>query len=265
MRTDHNPNLSMMKGKTKSYDTLSDEIMQFMPFKMEFLNGNKMFVDALSRMPKTTCAVSQNPLKLFSSTSTPLLDLDILLAQQKRDPALLKAIMFHQGQISLSNAPPFAQHTHLFQDLVCKFIPSPTGRKRVILVPKPLRPILLYLVHDECGHSSATYTLKRLQENCFWDGMSIDTKIFCKSCNTCAKSKPPHKYNRLPLEPMEPTAREFGDRLHIDLLSMPRSADGHVAICTAVDAATGFVFATCLLYTSPSPRDLSTSRMPSSA
>ena len=27
MRTDHNPNLGMMKGKTKSYDTLSDEIM----------------------------------------------------------------------------------------------------------------------------------------------------------------------------------------------------------------------------------------------
>ena len=106
MRTDHNPNLSLMKGKTKSYDTLSDEIMQFMPFKMEFLNGNKMFVDALSRMPKATCAISQNPLKLFSSKSTPLLDLDILLAQQKRDPALLKAIMFHQGQISSADAPP---------------------------------------------------------------------------------------------------------------------------------------------------------------
>ena len=110
MRTDHNPNLSMMKGKTKSYDTLSDEIMQFMPFKMEFLNGNKMFVDALSRLPRSTCAVSHNPLKLFSSTSTPLLDLDILLAQQKRDPALVKAIMYHQGHISLSDAPPFCQH-----------------------------------------------------------------------------------------------------------------------------------------------------------
>ena len=40
-----------------------------------------------------------------------------------------------------------------------------------------------------------------------------------------------------------PTAREFGDRIHIDLLSMPKSSAGHVAICTAVDAATGFVFA----------------------
>ena len=150
MRTDHNPNLSMMKGKTKSYDTLSDEIMQFMPFKMEFLNGNKMFVDALSRLPRSTCAVSHNPLKLFSSTSTPLLDLDILLAHQKRDPALVKAVMYHKGHIPLSDAPPFSQDTHLFQELVCKFIPLLSGRKRVILVPKPLRSILLYLVHDEC-------------------------------------------------------------------------------------------------------------------
>ena len=50
LRTDHNPNLALAKGKMKSYDTLTDEILQFMPFQMEFLNGNKMFVDALSRM-----------------------------------------------------------------------------------------------------------------------------------------------------------------------------------------------------------------------
>ena len=42
---------------------------------------------------------------------------------------------------------------------------------------------------------------------------------------------------------MTPTATEFGDRLHIDLLSMPTSVEGHVAILTAVDATTGFVFA----------------------
>ena len=165
--------------------------------------------------------------------------------------------MFHQGHIYQADAPPFAQNTHLLQDLVCKFIQTPIGRKRVILVPKPLRPILLYLVHDECGHSSAPYALKRLQENWLWDGMTQDVSNFCKSCNTCAKSKPPHKYNRLPLEPMEPSAREFGDRIHIDLLSMPRSADGHVAICTAVDAATGFVFATpCMDKTSTSVTQL---------
>ena len=95
-----------------------------------------------------------------------------------------------------------------------------------------------YLVHDECGHTSAPYTLRRLQEYWYWDGMATDTDNFCKSCDTCAKTKPPHRYTKEPLETMQPTAKEFGDRIHIDLLSMPRSSAGHVAICTAVDAAT---------------------------
>ena len=40
LQTDHNPNLALAKGKMKSYDTLTDEILQFMPFKKEFMNGN---------------------------------------------------------------------------------------------------------------------------------------------------------------------------------------------------------------------------------
>ena len=42
---------------------------------------------------------------------------------------------------------------------------------------------------------------------------------------------------------MKPVPFKFGDRLHIDMLSMPRSVEGHVAILTAIDAARGFVFA----------------------
>ena len=166
-------------------------------------------------------------------------------------------------------------------------------------------------------------------ENWFWPTLRKDVDKFCASCDDCAKAKAPARYTRMPLEKLQPTAFEFGDRIHIDLLSMPTSTDGNVAICTAVDAATGFVFALacpdktsrcvsrllletiipyfgapkrivtdlgvenmnseitqllqhynidhitssrahpqsngCLLYTSPSPRDLSTSRMPSSA
>ena len=42
---------------------------------------------------------------------------------------------------------------------------------------------------------------------------------------------------------MKPVPFQFGDRIHIDMLNMPHSVEGHVAIFTAVDAATGFVFA----------------------
>ena len=51
LRTDHKPNISVSTGKTKLYDTLTDEIMNYKPFKLEYLPGCKMFVDALSRPP----------------------------------------------------------------------------------------------------------------------------------------------------------------------------------------------------------------------
>ena len=71
-----------------------------MPFQMEFLNGNKMFVDALSRMPSppiTINAIARNPLAQFAQNSTPLLDTDILLAQQKKDPILHKVLLAHKN------------------------------------------------------------------------------------------------------------------------------------------------------------------------
>ena len=40
LRTHHDPNLALAKGKMKSYDTLTDYILQLMPFKMDFMNGN---------------------------------------------------------------------------------------------------------------------------------------------------------------------------------------------------------------------------------
>ena len=46
---------------------------------------------------------------------------------------------------------------------------------------------------------------------------------------------------KLPLSTLKPAAIVFGDRFHLDLVDMPRSAAGHVAICTIVYAATGFV------------------------
>lgn len=47
-RTDHKLNLSLFQGKTKVYDCMSDKIMSYLPFKLEYLNGKDMFVDVLS-------------------------------------------------------------------------------------------------------------------------------------------------------------------------------------------------------------------------
>ena len=64
--------------------------------------------------------------------------------------------------------------------------------------------------------------------------MITDTDNFCKSCDTCAKTKPPHSYTKEPLEHMQPLAREFGDRIHIDLLSMQNTIIPHFGCPKAV-------------------------------
>ena len=92
LRTDHSPNISLAKGKVKSFDTLTDKILQFMPFKMEFLNGNKMFVDALSRPPSSPiiAAILKSPNSSQRAqpdvfAPSPLLDSAIIKAHQLRD------------------------------------------------------------------------------------------------------------------------------------------------------------------------------------
>ena len=251
LRTDHNPNLALAKGKMKSYDTLTDEILQFMPFKMEFMNGNRMFVDALSRQTKTVCAVD-----LGGGPSCPVIfDEQVIRGHQTSDPDLQFHFMLHKQIIkSLPNNCQLKIGTHLYNDLICTYLK--TGR-RVIVAPKKLQSILIFLAHNNSGHLSSKYTYDRLAHNWIWQNMQSDIDNYCKSCHDCAQIKPPAHYIRLPLEKMSPTAREFGDRLHIDLLSMPTSAEGHVAIVTAVDAATGFVFAkACLDKTSKTVTNL---------
>ena len=250
MRTDHNPNLALAKGKMKSYDTLTDEILQYMPFKMEFLNGNKMFVDALSRPSINAVDLGMGP-----TLKSPF-DEQIIKNAQLADKELVNHFARHKN-IPTSQFFPVSKlqvSTHLYNDLLCTF--DKTGSRQFI-APKSLRPLLLYLCHDQGGHLSAKYTSDRLKENWFWPDMLTDTANFCKSCDTCAKSKPPSQYTRMPLEIMSPAAQVFGDRIHIDMLSMPTSSDGHVAILTAVDAATGFIFAKpCLDKTSHNVVDL---------
>ena len=107
------------------------------------------------------------------------------------------------------------------------------------MASKKLQAILIFLAHNNSGHLSSRYTYNRLAHNWFLPNMHSDIDNFCKSCHDCAKIKPPSQYIRLPLEKITPSASEFRNRVHIDLLNMPTPVKGHVAILTAVDAATG--------------------------
>ena len=70
--------------------------------------------------------------------------------------------------------------------------------------------------------------------------MSADVHNYVKSCVVCSQANPFRPKHNEPLSPIRPTATQIGDRIHLDLVDMPKSAEGHVAACTLVDAATGF-------------------------
>ena len=170
-----------------------------------------------------------------------IFDEQVIRGRQTSDPDLQFHFMLHKQIIkSLPEKCQVKISTHIYNDLICTFLKN--GR-RALVAPKKLQAILIFLAHNNSGHLSGKYTYDRLAHNWFWPNMQSDIENYCRSCHDCARIKPPANYIRLTLEKMSPAAREFGDRLHIDLLSMPTSVEGHVAILTAVDAATGFVFA----------------------
>ena len=143
------------------------------------------------------------------------------MSTQRRDKLL------HQTYLCLKKLwPPskldsklasLVRKTHIYDDVVCTFDQS---GKRVIWVPNSLRPLLLYLVHDRAGHFSSTYTLQKLKENWFWPGMTTDVDKFCASCDTCAQSKAPHQYTKMPLQKLEPVVLQFGEKFHSCLNTM---------------------------------------------
>ena len=69
--TDHKPNVAIADSKTKLYDTLSDEIMQFQPFRMEYLRGDKMFADGLSKPPPAVYCISLPEICLLYTSPSP--------------------------------------------------------------------------------------------------------------------------------------------------------------------------------------------------
>ena len=128
LRTDHNPN----QGKMKSYDPLTDEILQFMPFKLEFLNGNKMFVDALSRPPSLTCSSVDLGFGLSLSTS---FDEQVIRTAQQKNKEFAKLFLLPKQVAPLGATTYQGLPTHLYNNLLCTFTKQ---GKRVLLETSPL-------------------------------------------------------------------------------------------------------------------------------
>ena len=165
LRTDHKPNLAIARGKTHVYDSLTDKIMSYLPFKLEYLRGKNMFADMLSR---------------------------------------------------------------------------PLGYSAAIEPSRKSIPELLKIAHNDAGHMSTRYTLQNLENLFTWPNMRTDVDNYVRSCKTCLKVNVSWPHPKEALQKLNPPALQIGDRIHIDLVDMPKASSGHVAICTLVDSATGY-------------------------
>ena len=181
--------------------------MQFQPFRMEYLRGDRKFVDALSRPPQVNC-ISLADIK-----------------QSQRSDAYLKSLR--------SGKPCPPQLTFRNQNYY-----HTNGR---LFVPLANRRTILKACHDNPGHFGLELTLLSLRKTFYWPNLYSNTANFVASCDTCQTANPVRPKTTSPLSSIKPTALSFGDSFHLDLVDMPRSSAGHVAICTVVDAATRFV------------------------
>ena len=149
LRTDHKPNVAIADSKTKTYDTLSDEIMQFQQFRMEYLRGDKMFADALSRPPSTTTCLVDSSDKSYKFAD--------LIKAQRSDPLLC-----HLGKTD-PLPPPLTQTRN--------GIYHSDGR---LFVPRSFVKNILYTCHDKAGHFSTPYVRHAVARSCFWPTMISD-------------------------------------------------------------------------------------------
>ena len=201
LRTDHKPNLSVSSGKTKLYDTLTDEIMNYQPFKLEYLPGSKMFVDALSRPPNAKpLPRTYNP-EIFCTTTQALDSLPkVTMADSFYGPIVRAMSRLTDGSTLTTQQKTAMSSLTLQPD---DKLANKTGS---IVIPKELRPAVLRLTHDQAGHFSHRYTLAKIIPTYTWPGIQVDVKSYCESCVTCNQANAARPRTKTPLAKVTPTA-----------------------------------------------------------
>ena len=100
--------------------------------------------------------------------------------------------------------------------------------------------MLLKYYHDNFGHAAVERLFLSMYSVMYWKSMYIDTKDFCKTCDTCHKSKRNFAHRTRPLNPL-PIAKGPFKVWNIDHKDLCRKTNnGSVAILCCIDAFSGW-------------------------
>jgi len=112
----------------------------------------------------------------------------------------------------------------------------------LLMVPSSLQEEVLHGCHDSPtgGHLGQQKTYQRLKQNYLWHEMSVDAKLYVKSCSVCNKSKKPNVKPKAGLGSYHAGAPM--EKVHIDMLGpLPESRIGNKYVLMMVDQFTKWV------------------------
>jgi len=109
-----------------------------------------------------------------------------------------------------------------------------------LCVPKVHRHMLLRYYHDNFGHAAVERLFLSMYSVIYWKSMYPDIRDFCKTCDTCHKSKRNFAHRTRPLNPL-PVANGPFKVWNIDHKDLCRKTNnGSVAILCCIDAFSGW-------------------------
>jgi len=109
-----------------------------------------------------------------------------------------------------------------------------------LCIPLQFRHNIIAHVHDKCAHYAAQSLFHTLSARYFWKTMFADALEYCKTCDTCQRTKINYTHNYVPLHPL-PFPDEVGFRFSMDHKPLTRTTNnGNTAILVIVEAFSGF-------------------------
>ena len=244
IRTDHKPLMALNKTQGATLERLLSELEEYLPYKIEYLKGEDMPADGLSRLNQ----VSSEFKELMENCSLRISDSDKdsvnpslinvnwrQVEHMQRKDKFVKAIVIAKKFGSLPQNAELAQGVkEILPDAI--LTNNVLHIKGKVYCPLSLRDTLLRLAHDDplAGHFGVEKSLQKLN-NWYWSNMKQDVEYYVRCCPTCNRTNPAHKQHPQPLSPLQP-ALHFNDRVHIDLLGPLNENSGYAYVLVCIDA-----------------------------
>ena len=231
IRTDHKPLVALNRTQGQALERIRAEMEEFLPYKVEYLKGDKMPADGLSRQEINSLSLTSK-LTWQQVFKAQLEDL-----QCKALTCFIKYKQLPQNEGLATLVNELKGRIKLVKGVIC----ITTDRGPLPYAPVNFRTHLLQLAHDSVlsGHYGVEKTFDRLIQDWFWPTMKKDIANYCRECKVCIRNRRTSE-QRVELKPLQTTTR-FNERVHVDLMGPLPAVSGNKYILVMVDAFSNLI------------------------